>query len=296
MYAGFLVLVLAVPLLLVGPLLAGLLAWFLLRPAEGEPPARARLRRGTGTTAAVATTVSVLVLLPSLVLALSSPAAGAVGLLVAGLLHVATLWVGEALTARPHAARRSALLAPGRSSLLHAVLLGVVAVSAVGVLVVLGASLARALPQAAGLPEVVPPRVGLVLLVPTAVLAVLVALALRQVHRRPTDGRLDPVVDAAGRARAVHRLLRAGAGSGAAVLGLLLAEPGLRSRSLGGSLGDGETAALAAAGVVLLVAAVVSLLPPPALPVRPDRTEVAGDPTGPHGRSDVATGADRGAV
>ena len=271
MAAGLLVVVLLVVLLLpVVPLVTALVAWAVLRPADDEPVARARLRRASGTTAAAATALAVVIVLPSAVLALGSPELGAPAFLLAGLLHVAVLWVGEALTARPHAARRTALLTAEPRPPLRTALVGLLVGSAAGLLLLLGVALfagrtADALP--------VPPRGALLAVVPALVLTGMVLLATRQVRRRPSDSRLHPEVDATARARAVHRLLRAGAAGTCAALGLVLLGVQMRAAA---STGDvAATAALVLGGLLVVLAAVVSVLPPPGLLLRPDQAPTA---------------------
>ena len=269
MAVNLLVLVLA-PLLLVVPPVVGLVAYLVLRPGDGEPPARARLRRGTGTGAAAAASAALLVLLPSLLLSLRAPGAGAVGVALAGLLHVAVLWCGEAVTARPHAGRRTALLLPDdrpptRTAL--SVLLGA------SVLGLLGLVLVDAAGSASRTPGVTSITVVAAVAVAVVAMAALVVLAVRQVGHRAPDARLDPEVDAGGRARTVHRVLRSGASAACASLGLLLLAAGRWDQG-----GDGTTlAALVLGGVLLVVAAAGLLLPVPALPMRPDRDAGAVD-------------------
>ncbi len=266
MAAGLLVLVpFVLLLLLVVALVAGLVAWAVLRPADGEPPARARLRRATGTTAATATAAAVPLLLGGALLALGAPELAAVVVVLAGLLHVGVLWCGEALTARPHAARRTALLAPGPPARTRTALVAVLAGSQAGLLVLLALAL---LDAPLGPLPAPPPNVTLLLGVPAVLLGALVVLAVRQVRRRSSDARLHPEVDAAGRARATHRLLRAGSAAGCAALGLALAAP--QVPSAGTAADPPASAALVLGGVLVAVAAVVSLLPVPALPLRPE--------------------------
>ena len=267
MAAGPLVVVLLVVLLLlVVPLVAALVAWAVLRPADDEPIARARLRRASGTTAAAATALAVVIVLPSAVLALRSPELGAPAFLLAGLLHVAVLWVGEALTARPHAARRTALLTAEPRPPLRTALVGLLVGATAGLLVLLAVALFAG-GTASVLP--VPPRGTLLAVVPAVVLTGVVLLASRQVRRRSSDSRLHPEVDSTARARAVHRLLRAGAAGTCAALGLVLLGMEMRAAA---STGDAAaTVALVLGGLLVVVAAVVAVLPPPGLLLRPDQ-------------------------
>lgn len=273
MAAGLLVLVsLVILLLLVVPLVTALLAWVVLRPADDEPVARARLRRASGTTAATATSVAVVVVLPSAALALGSPELAAPAFLLAGLLHVAVLWTGEALTARPHAARRTALLGAEPRPPLHTALVALVVGSLSGLLLLLAVALLSWRPDVLQ----VPPNATLLTVVPAVVLTGMVLLASRQVGRRPSDSQLHPEVDASARARALHRLLRTGAAGTCAALGLVLA--GIQMREAA-SAGDAvATAALVLGGLLVVVAAVVSVLPPPALLLRPDQAPATTAP------------------
>ena len=269
-----LLLVLLVPLLLVVPLVAGLVAWALLRPEEGEPVARARLRRGSGSAAAAATATAALVLLPSALLAMRAPVAGAAGVVVAGVLHVLVLWGGETLTARPRAARRTALLVDDRVPARRALAV-VLAASLAGLV---GLAVARTVRATTGrgsdLLSVTVVVAGL-----AAGLAVLVALAVRQVARRSSDARLDPEVDALGRGRATLRLLKGGAAATAAALGLLLL--GERPLAPGWDAAPGSLAATVLGLVLLVVAAAASLWALPALPLRPDAQESVAAGAGP---------------
>lgn len=282
------VVVLAVPVVLVVALLAAVAAWAVLRPAEGEPPARARARRWSGTVAVTATAAAVLVAVPSVLVGLPLGAGLAgFGLLVAALFYVSVLWVGEAVSARPHTVRRTALLAQDTNrhrarTLLQAVLL----LAPVGLLAVLGVGLL----DDPGLRETLPVPVRATL--PVAVLAVVVAgvvaLAVRSVGRRAADGRLHPEVDTATRVRAVHRLLRAGSSSTCAALGLVLLATELQSRPPG----DGvlvPTVVLAA--VLVLLAVALSLLPLPALPLRADSPTTGPSPTADGSGSGSRSGA-----
>jgi hypothetical protein len=255
-----------VPLLLLVPLVAGLLAWVVLRPADAEPVARARLRRASGTGVAAATALVVVMLLPAAALAMASTEAAAVTVVVAGLLHVAVLWTAEAVTARPHAARRTALLVDEPRPPWRTALRAALVAAALGLLVVLGVSL---LPGDAAPVLRLGPRVTLLVVAPAVLLAAVVLLAARQVARRAGDARLHPQVDDAGRARAEHRLLRAGAAGTVAALGLLLVGHQVREAAAHGD--PVATTALVLGGLLLLVAAVVAVVPPPALPLRPDQ-------------------------
>jgi len=272
--AGLLVVVLlVVPLLTVVPLVAALVAWVVLRPADDEPVARARLRRASGTTTAAATALAVVIFLPAAVLALGSPELGAPALLLAGLLHVAVLWVGEALTARPHAALRTALLTAEPRTPLRTALTGLLVGAMAGLFLLLAVALFPG-GTAGVLP--LPPNGTLLAAVPAVVLTGLVLLASRQVRRRSSDSRLHPEVDATARARAVHRLLRAGAASTCATLGITLLGMEMRAAAATGDVT--ATAALVLGGLLVLVAAVVSVLPPPRLLLRPDQVPAAAAP------------------
>ena len=274
MAANLFVLVLASSLLLVVPPVVGLVAYLVLRPGDGEPRARARLRRGAGTGAAVAASAALLVLLPSLLLSLRAPGAGAVGVALAGLLHVAVLWCWEAVTARPHAGRRTALLLPDDRPPARTALTVLLGASVLGLLGLLGLVLVDAAGSASQTPGVTTIAVVAAVAVVVVAMAALVVLAVRQVDHRTSDPRLDPEVDAGGRARTVHRVLRSGASAACASLGLLLLAAGQRDQG-----GDGTTlAALVLGGVLLAVAAAALLLPLPALPMRPDRDAGVVDP------------------
>lgn len=283
MEQSLLVVVMVVPLLLVlAILVVALVAWAVLRPAEGEPPARARLRLGTGVAAATATAVAVVWLLPSALLGLRGvPELAGVGVLLAGLSYVVVLWCGEAMTARPRAARRTALLGVGPRSRTGTTLAVVLAAGQVGLLLLL----VMALLPVEQVPRV-PPRTTTLVVVPGLLLGALVVLAVRQVRARSTDARLHPEVDAAGKVRATHRLLRAGAAATCAALGLLVLVVDLDVRQ-----GDGYgSGLLVLGGVLLLVSAVVSVLPVPALPLRPDA--VPETPAGSTVDAGATTGGD----
>jgi hypothetical protein len=254
------------PLLLLVPVLAGVVAWAVLRPAEAEPVARARLRRASGTGAAAATALAAVLLLPATLLALGPVEAAAVAVVMASLLHVAVLWTAEAVTARPHAARRTALLVDEPRPPFRTALRAALVAAALGLLVVLGVALLQG--DAAPVLRL-GPRVTLLVVVPAVLLAAVVLLAARQVARRAGDARLHPQVDAGGRARAEHRLLRAGAAGTVAALGLLLVGHQVREAAADGD--PVATAAVVLGGLLLLVAAVVAVLPPPALPLHPDQ-------------------------
>lgn len=268
MHAGLLaVLVLLLPLLLVVPLVAGALAWAALRPGEGEPPARARLRRTSGTTVVAATTLVGLLLLLSAGLALGSPELATAVVVVAGLVGLTVLRVGEAVSARPRAVRRTALLVTEPRSPWRTALRVLLLVVAAGLLLVLADAL-----TAGGDAVVTGPNVALLTVVPAGLLVVGTLLAERQAGRASADPRLHPEVAAAGRARAAHRALRAGAASVTAALGLLLLGTELRE---GAADGEVPATALLVLGVLLiLLAAAAALLRPPVLPLRPDEDPV----------------------